>query len=151
MLQPGEYVNGHAHQLDAPSRLRPATEADIPWLVALAIEKYPSKVRNSEGATLYLREVIRHPGGLVVRGERSAVVALYASTFFDPDARHTQVLFFAGDIWEVVMLLRMAARWAKAKGCGTLRFSDDTGRSIKALARRLGAKRETVAAYLLET
>ena len=151
MLQP--QINGHPRAIvGAPTaRFRQCGESDVPWLMEMARHHYGPAMADPQGVLLWIRSVLTHPQCLAYRAEEAVVVAMAGRTFFDPSASQARVLFFAGEVWEVVSLLRIAAHWARRVHGMPLWFTDDTGRDIAVLARRLKAKAvpPTPPAYLI--
>lgn len=131
--------------------IRRATLADMPFLIALAKEKYPA--RQIEQGIGWMEWCIQNPERLVLVGPNSAGVAQVSWQYgFERRARLDMLGArpTAGGALEALRMVRMMLVWAKEQGAqGSFRLDADTGIDFGPFARRLGGKPVTLTRYEL--
>lgn len=123
--------------------IRPATVADIPFLIDVARQRYTQQFDDA-ATRRFLQHAIADPNMLVLRGERGGAVVSITRMFWGGPTRAC-VLFIvalpgAGLIGEGMALMRAADKWRREMGAEALHFGEDTGLNFAPLAKRLGAE-----------
>lgn len=129
--------------------VRRATLADMPFIIAMAKEKYPA--RQIEQGISWMEWCIGSPERLVLIGPNSAGVAQVSWNYgFERRARLDMLGARAtpGAALEALKIVRMMVAWAKEQGAqGTFRLDADTGVDFGPFARRLGGGPVTLTRY----
>ena len=131
--------------------IRRATLADMPFMIALAREKYPDMpVERGIG---WMEGCIGNPERLVLVGPNSVGVAQIGWNYgFERRARLAMLgaRHRAASAWEAFKMVQIMVAWAKDQGAeGTFKLDADTGVDFGPFARRLGGKSVTVTRYEL--
>lgn len=130
---------------DRPLYIRPAVEADRPFVMSLVKEKYPDRY---EKGISYVEWCLTNPDRLVAVGPNSFGVAAAMWHYGFERRGGISILCcrpVAGAAFEVVRMARFMLGWAREKGCrGEFTLMEDTGADFGPLARRLGGVAKTV-------
>ena len=122
------------------SRVRRFTEADIPWGLEIAKERYPN--RDVSLGVEFVRWSMRNPNSIVLRGASSFGVASIVMKYgFEKRSRLDILAAKAGNssVVDAIQIVRAMVRWAALQGAlGFFRIDADTGVDFGPLARRLG-------------
>lgn len=133
--------------------LRRATASDIPFLLAIAQKAYPEGF-DVAASKAWLEKVITLPNALVLRRERSGLVASLTTNFWQPSVLRCAVVFLAGDDpspWELMSLVRASIEWGKQSGAKTWRLLNErNGVDISAIAARVGARPLLATDFIME-
>ena len=135
---------------EAPApKIRRAKLEDMPFMVALANEKYP--MRMIEKGIPWMEWCIQNDNRLVLLGPNSIGVAQVEWNYgYERRARLDMLGArpVSGAALEALRMVRMMLAWAKEKGAvGTFRLDADTGIDFGPFARRLGGKPVTLTRY----
>lgn len=126
--------------------IRPATIADIPFLLSVARACYSHKF-DEKSVVHFLRQAMASPHMLVLRSERGLLVASIVRQFWggEPEAfvQFLAAIPSRGLIGDGLRLVRAADEWRRERGADSLRFGEETGIQMSAIARRLGAVQDT--------
>lgn len=129
--------------------IRRATLADMPFIVALANEKYP--MRMIEKGIPWMEWCIQNPERLVLVGPNSIGVAQVQWNYGYERRARLDMLGARpapGAALEALRIVRMMLVWAKEKDAvGTFRLDADTGVDFGPFAKRLGGKLVTSIRY----
>ena len=131
--------------------IRRATEADIPYMLALAKEKYPD--RPVEMGVPWMQWCLQNPNRLVLVGLDSVGVA-QADTHYGY-ARKGRLDWLCGRpvkgaALETLRMVRMMIAWAKEQGCvGDFRLDAETDVDFAPFSRRLGGREVVIKRYLI--
>lgn len=132
-------------------RIRRATEDDIPYMLAMAREKYPD--RPVEQGIPWMQWCLKNPDRLVLIGQDSigmAEVGWYYGYSFRPRLSWLVGRPVKGAALETLTMLRMMLVWAKEKGCTEpFRLSAETNIDFEPYSRRLGGRAVTSTTYLI--
>lgn len=136
--------------VEVPYKFRKATEADIPFILALAKELYPD--RPVEQGVPWITRAMRDPAHFVVVGPHSAGCCHITKHYgFEPKARLDMLARRPGvttATMEALKLLRVMLWWAKDRGAkGNFTLDADTGVDFEPFAKRLGGKRVEYVRY----
>jgi hypothetical protein len=141
------FMNGHAVPMEP--LIHKATLADMPFIIALAKEKYPA--RQIEHGISWMEWCIANPERLVLVGPNSAGVAQVNWKYgFERRARLDMLGArpTAGAALEALKIVRLMVAWAKEQGAqDTFVLDADTGVDFEPFSRRLGGKAVTVTRY----
>lgn len=122
--------------------IRRATAADLPALLGLArISRFANYDPDWGAVHAWAREIIDDPAILVVRGERSAAVAMASAWFWKPDRLSVTLLFLFGGkgaVWEMAACCRAVGYWARALGVDKVKVDDVTEDDLTPIMQRLG-------------
>jgi len=122
------------------STVRRFTEADIPWGLEIAKERYPN--RDVSLGVQYVRWSMGNANSIVLRGAVAFGVASISMKYgFEKRARLDILAAKAGNsaVIEALQIVRAMVRWAALQGAqGYFRIDADTGVDFGPLARRLG-------------
>lgn len=152
-------VNPHRHNghrlvmgvSEPPSVIRVATMADMPFMVALAKEKYPN--RPVEQGIPWMTDNLQSPNCLVLIGTDSVGVASISWNYgFERRARCDMLAArpVRGAGWEAYRMVKLMIEWAKQNGAkGAFRLDADTGADFGPFARRLGGTASTFTRYTI--
>ncbi|MFA5897720.1 MAG: hypothetical protein WC829_01275 [Hyphomicrobium sp.] len=126
-----------------------ATDADKPFMLALAREKYPG--RNIDLGIPWVERCMANPDRLVLVGPNSFGIA-QADWLYGFERRGRLDMLCArpqpGVALEALRMVRMMVGWAKSRGClGTFKLDADTGVDFGPFARRLGGVKVTSVRY----
>lgn len=131
------------------SSIRRATLADMPFMVAMAKEKYP--VRKVELGIPWMEWALANPERLVLMGDNTIGVAQVSWNYgFERRARLDMLGArpVSGAALEALKMVRLMIAWAKEQGAqGSFRLDADTGVDFGPFARRLGGKPVTLTRY----
>lgn len=131
--------------------IRRATLYDMPFMVALAREKYPS-LPVAEGVG-WMESCLSNPERLVLVGPNSVGVAQIGWNYGFQRRARLDMLGARPTVsgaWEAFRMVQIMLAWAKDQGAeGTFRLDADTGVDFGPFARRLGGKPVTVTRYEL--
>lgn len=131
-----------------PAALIHCQRGDIPFLLELARETYPSF--DERAASIWLDKVLPRADSLVLRSASAAIVAMVGAPSWMPSDRQCHIIFVLGyprAVWDVVRLLRASQEWALEMGCGLWRFGADVPFDVGPLARRVGASEDSPRYY----
>jgi hypothetical protein len=122
------------------SQVRRFTEADIPWGLEIAQERYHG--RNAELGVQFVRWCMGNPNSIVLRGSAVFGVASVSMKYgFEKRARLDILAGRRGHraVVEALQIVRAMVRWAALNGAeGYFRIDADTGVDFGPIARRLG-------------
>lgn len=122
------------------SLVRRATEADIPWGLEIAKQRYPG--RPVELGLQFIRWSMGNPNAIVLRGESVFGIASVVMKYgFEKRARLDMLAAEPGNtrVVELLHVVRAMVRWSALQGAeGFFRIDADTGIDFGPLARRLG-------------
>lgn len=131
------------------SVVRRATEADIPWGLEIARQRYPG--RNVELGLQFIRWSLGNANSIVLRGESVFGIASVVMKYgFEKRARLDMLAAKPGNtaVVEVLQVVRAMVRWSALQGAeGHFRIDADTGVDFGPLARRLGGHEVDPAKY----
>lgn len=120
--------------------IRRATEADIPWGLEIANERYPG--RSPEQGVQFIRWCLGNPNSIVLRGSAAFGVASISMKYgFEKRARLDILAARRGNraVVEALQIVRAMVRWSALNGAeGCFRIDADTGVDFGPIARRLG-------------
>ena len=127
--------------------IRQATLDDIPFIMELAKEKYPT--RDVEKAAPWAAWCIKNPDRLVLVGPSSMGCAQVDWRYgHECKARLDVLAARPGPIWEALRMLRLMLNWARQKGAiGNFILDANTGIDFGPFAERLGGKKVTIVQY----
>lgn len=139
----------NARRLLATTPVREASEADLPFMVAIAEECYPG--RGVVAGIEWMKRCIGSGNNLVLVGEHSIGVA-QINLNYGYEKRAKMVLLASRKTsrgaLETLHMLRIMLVWAKALGAtGEFALSSDTGVDFAAFAKRLGGRRIDIVEY----
>jgi hypothetical protein len=122
------------------SSIRRVTEADIPWGLEIAQERY--RGRSVELGVQYIRWCLNNPNSIVLRGSAAFGVASISMKYgFEKRARLDILAARRGNraVVEALQIVRAMVRWATLNGAqGYFRIDADTGVDFGPIAKRLG-------------
>lgn len=122
------------------STIRRVTEADIPWGMKIAMDRYPG--RDVIHATGYIKWCLGSPNHIVLRGDFAFGVASVNMKYgFEKRARLDILAAERGNkaVLESFHIVRAMVRWAALQGAqGAFVIDSDTGVDFGPFARRLG-------------
>lgn len=128
--------------------MRPANPSDIPFLLAVAQERYPPFDHGE--ARMWIEQALRTPEMLVLRNDHGAAVATVAQAFWGGPLR-CHLLFLVAErarglsrrgFHDGLELMRGIDQWRQVKGAESLHFGEETGANFEVLAKALGAKKD---------
>ena len=129
--------------MSANSRVRPATTADIPWILKIAEKRYGPQIEDLGLVEKWLLSTRGEPNVCFLRSDHAFVVSTRIPKFYAPSSPEAGTIFIASENnspWETLALLRTSAAWYKVQGCKAYRIDSATDYDIEPLALRLGAK-----------
>lgn len=116
-------------------------------MFSLAYERYGPY--EPGGTLLFVLQALNSPGAMILRNE-ARTAFLVASTVAPPwwpkqkECHVVMLCTKAGAHWQGVKLLRESIGWARLQGCVRWRFHSETGHSVDALCRRVGARADSL-------
>lgn len=132
--------------LDVLQSLHRATDADLPFMEALATEKYPG--RPVKQGQPWVEWCMKNEDRLVLVGPNSFGIAQAQWIYgFERRGRLDMICArtTARSSFEPLRMIRLMVDWAKARGCvGTFKIDADTGVNFTPFAARLGGYAVTV-------
>jgi hypothetical protein len=133
------------------STIRRATEADIPYMLALAKEKYPD--RPVEQGVPWMQWCLQNPERLVLLGQDHIGVAQVNWHYgYSRRARLDWLVGrpVKGAVLETLRMVRMMIAWAKEQGAtGDFQLDAETEVDFEPYSKRLGGRKITVTRYLI--
>ncbi len=132
--------------------IRRVTEADTPWLHTLGKACYPDGTYDADAAEQWVKSIMRSPNHLLLRGDRSWIVAWVQSAPYRPKFKTGHFLIVASLGKAIVELRSMTAivvEWAKQKGAARMYWASINGNDFGPLAKPHGAK-PVSPSYMLE-
>lgn len=133
------------------SAIRRATDADKPFMLALAQEVYADRVESRSVA--WVEWCMQSPEKLVLVGEHSFGIA-WAALKYGAEMKAGMDLLCArrsgGGIMEAFRMVRQMLEWARSQGArGDFRLDADTGVDLGPFAARLGGRPSPQKWYLI--
>ena len=127
--------------------IRQATLDDIPFIMALAAEKYPGRDVTKDEP--WAKWCIKNPDRLVLVGPSSMGCAQVDWIYgHECKARLDVLAARPGPIWEALRMLRLMLNWARQKGAiGSFILDANTGIDFSAFSERLGGRKVTVTRF----
>ena len=127
--------------------IRQATLDDIPFIMALASEKYPG--RDVEKDRPWASWCIQNPDRLVLIGPNSMGCAQVDWIYgHECKARLDVLAARPGPFWEALRMVRIMVNWARQKGAiGTFKLNAETDVNFAPFASRLGGRKVTTTYY----
>lgn len=130
------------------SIIRLCTEEDIPWMLQVAAEAYPqTDAARSQPAIDWIRERLKEPNLIFLRGDRAIGIANLVERFYAPGRLQCYLLFLyaskadgLSNVWEPFRILDALADWGKENGASAFWYGDVTGFDFEAYAKRRGGR-----------
>lgn len=122
--------------------IRRVTEDDTAWLHALGEHCYPDGTYDRDSAEQWIKSLMQSPRHLMLRGERSWIVAWVQSTPFRPKfwTGHFMIVASLGNAGaELRQMNRMVVAWFREKRARRIYWATTGGTDLGPLARDAGA------------
>jgi len=120
--------------------VRKCTLEDLDWLLESAAKGFGIHMRDADAARSWTEKALSSPKALFLRTEKSFLVAVSGTSFFDPQTPKVIIEFFAGKRPEIDDMFLEVREWAKSHGASKIYFQPRTGYNAANLAESVGAK-----------
>ena len=124
----------------------------MPWLHSLSLRRYPNDYDVDTAVRWIRNDVLANPiGYFAVRTKDAFLIAQLLYQWWKPAVCDCVVCVIAaehGAVWQVPVLMRESIAWARSRKCRKWVCFSETGHSVAALCKRVGAK-ETDVRYTL--
>lgn len=120
---------------------RLVTLADIPWVMALAEQRYPEFDVVSSMA--WLASIIQDPQVMACHNEHAVGIASWTSLPWQPRERRGMVFFLFSDgrtVGAAITLLDFMLKWLSSEGCVESGIDGDSTTDLSAFVRKLGGE-----------